>query len=170
MESRIAFLNGQLDRLQQFFPRVEGRATFLMALVLAQLGIVAANFPIEQPFGFTAFLGYLTVCCAGLSIWKIYGVLFPHLDPAPRPSLIYFDDIAKRSEIAFAAEIKDAHDAVLVDDLASQIWRNSEILATKFRLIKHAFLAAAFGIPPWLVFLAIVALTSGRNPMGGANG
>lgn len=164
MNERLGLLLGQLDRLQGFFPRVEGRATFLFAAILAQLGILAVNFPLERPWTFTGAVSAVAVVFLSLTVWRIYGSLFPHLKPAPRPSLLYFVDVAGMNELDFVARAKNAHDAELLDDVASQIWRNSEILAIKFRRIREAFQFAAVALPLWLCALALIALETGRVP------
>jgi hypothetical protein len=164
MDRQLVMLLAQLDRLQLFYPRVEGRATFLFAVVLAQLGILAANFPLKDPISFSGFLAGFTVLLHALCIWRIYGTLFPHLDPAPRSSLVYFGDVAKLDELTYCRRIKAISDVELVDDVASQVWRNSEILALKFSRMKQAFQVAAFALAPWLFFLATVAINSGVTP------
>lgn len=70
MNDRLGLLLGHLDRLQGFFPRVEGRATFLFAVVLAQLGILAVNFPLYRPWSFLGFISVLTVVLLSLTIWR----------------------------------------------------------------------------------------------------
>lgn len=90
--------------------------------------------------------------------------MFPHLRSAPRPSLLYFSDIADLAELDFVARAKNVHDAEIIDDVASQIWRNSEILTIKFRRIRQAFQLAALALPPWLLALAMIAFDTGRLP------
>lgn len=42
------FATTQLDRLLAFFPRVDGKASFVLALNVALLGVMAVNFPIRH--------------------------------------------------------------------------------------------------------------------------
>ena len=46
-QSPTAFATDQLNRLMGFFPRVEAKASFILALDIAMLGVLAANFPVR---------------------------------------------------------------------------------------------------------------------------
>jgi hypothetical protein len=73
-------------------------------------------------------------------------------------SLIYFREIAKRTETRFIddfiAQAEDAH----TRDLLGQVWRNSEILKMKYDALKIAFVLSALALIPWVIFLALAAV------------
>lgn len=158
-----AFALGQLDRLQGFYPRVEGKASFLFALNIGLGGILAANVPatLASPPGIFAVVAALLI---GFSLFNLSSAFFPHLAPAPRSSVLYFGDVAALSAGAFMTQVKGLSDADLLDDIHCQIWRNSEILAIKFRRTEVAFRFTAVALVPWFLFLTATAALTGEVP------
>ena len=80
-------------------------------------------------------------------------------------SLIYFREIAVRTETKFIDEFTKQSSAEHAKDLLAQVWRNSEILKAKFDRLKIAFVFLALSIPPWVVSLVIFSIkTSASRP------
>ena len=73
-------------------------------------------------------------------------------------SLVYFREIASRTESKFIDEFMKQTETDHVKDLLGQVWRNSEILKDKFDYLKTAFVFVALAIPPWVVSLVIFAV------------
>ena len=76
--------------------------------------------------------------------------------------MIYFREIANRTEHKFIEEFKGQTDEQRVSDLLRQVWRNSEILKIKFDSLKMAFALLAWAMIPWVISLALFA--SYNNP------
>ena len=76
-------------------------------------------------------------------------------------SLIYFREIACRTETNFIDAIRAEEEESRVKDLLGQVWRNSCILTAKFDALKWAFILMALAIIPWG---ATVALFSSQSP------
>ena len=91
------------------------------------------------------------------SLFHIYWCVFPHLKGGAN-SLIYFREIAGRTELDFADAFLSRADEGHTRDAAGQIWRNSAILKLKFDYLKRAFVLTMLAIAPWVGFLASVAL------------
>ena len=72
--------------------------------------------------------------------------------------MIYFREIAKRTEAKFIDEFMAQSDDAHIRDLLGQAWRNSEILKMKFDAIKIAFILSAIALLPWTAFLALAAV------------
>lgn len=83
----------------------------------------------------------------------LYVCAFPQLKGGAG-SLVYFGEIARRTEVTFSSEFKAATAEERLDDIASQIWRNSQILETKFNAVKWAFIWTAIALVPWCWYLA----------------
>lgn len=163
MNDARAFALGQLDRLQGFYPRVEGKASFLFAMNIGLGGILAANVPatLPSPPGIFATAAGLMI---GFSLFHLSSAFFPHLDPAPRPSVLYFGDVAKLSAGDFMSHLNGLTDDDLMADIQCQIWRNSEILAIKFRRTEIAFRFTAVALVPWFLFLTATTALTGKVP------
>jgi hypothetical protein len=94
------------------------------------------------------------------SLWFLYRVAFPALDGG-HESLIYFREIALRTESSFIDGFTAQNEVPRVKDLLGQVWRNSCILTAKFDALKRAFILMALAILPWAT---AVALFSSQHP------
>jgi hypothetical protein len=71
--------------------------------------------------------------------------------------LVYFREVARRTEAKFIDEFMAQDEAAYAKDLLGQAWRNSEILVEKFNHLRLAFVFMALAVFPWVVSLAIFA-------------
>jgi hypothetical protein len=146
----------QLDRVLNFFPRVELNISVVLGVNLGMLALLATNAPPIKYFeGYMTF-PILTTVFIGLSLWHISQGLFPRLDGGSQ-SLIYFREIANRTESKFISEFRSQKEDELINDILGQVWRNSEILKKKYDHLKYAFIMLALAIIPWLISLALFA-------------
>ena len=158
------FAVGQFDRLQGFYPRVEGKASFLFALNVGMAGVLAANLPVKNFLTHAAIPAWVSLLLLAFSTYRLFGTFFPHLKGAKHKGLIYFGDIAALSSDDYIQRMKAYTDAELEHDALCQIWRNSEILQKKYDRAKYAFQATGLALVPWLLFISIVA-SSGTTPI-----
>lgn len=164
-KDRLDLCAKQLDRVLSFFPRVEAKASFLFAVNSTMLGVLALNVQRVDFFSWshsTAAIASMGLLAA--SLWFIYRCTFPNL-AGGHSSLIYFREIAKLREAEFIAAFRSLSKGRLFDDLASQTWRNSEILTIKFRSMKTAFILTALALIPWTAFLLIASVTHSQFPI-----
>lgn len=155
----------QLDRVLSFFARVEAKASFLFAIDTGLLALIAVNLRMTD---FGLWLVMLPALIAVLlvigSLWFIYQCHFPKLDGGGG-SLIYFVEIAKRTEARFITECEGLDDAALTKDYLGQTWRNAQILATKFSHVKMAFTLTGLALLPWFLFLVAASVTGAQTPV-----
>jgi hypothetical protein len=155
----------QLDRILSFFPRVEGKASFLFAVDSALLGVIAIN---AQKKDFVIWYHALAMATSAAlicaSLYFVYLCIFPSLKGG-HSSLIYFREIAKLREAEYMASVKAISENDLLDDFIGQVWRNSEILGKKFDYIKKAFILTSLALLPWLTFLVLAALSHPELPL-----
>jgi len=147
----------QLDRVLAFFPRADAKASVLLAVDTGMLAVLASNLPGSNSFDRTLLIILVPVFFIGGSLWHLYLGAFPSLEGG-HDSLIYFREIAKRTESRFIEEFSSQSDDGYAKDVLSQVWRNSEILRQKFNHISSAFNWMAVAILPWvgcLVFLSV---------------
>lgn len=160
------FATAQLDRLMGFFPRVEAKASFILALNIAMLGVMAFNFPVRDLGSPRACFGIIAALFLAVSLWQLYVVLFPDLKPGDKPSLLYFRDISKMGWRGYHKAVVSLTDEELLEDVTCQIWRNSEILKIKFDRTQCAFVLTLLALPFWLLLLLAATLRAGRFILG----
>ena len=150
----------QLSMIHQFFPRIDAKATFLFGIVSAQIAFAATKLSaatlsiwwVSIPLALFAVMAMIVVL-------MVYRCAFPDLKGGHN-SLIYFAEISKRTESSFCDAILSIESEELREEIATQIWRNSEIVAEKFRHLKAAMIAIMLGLVPWAAFIAATAFAS----------
>lgn len=157
-ELLMEFAGKQLDRVLAFFPRVEAKISALFAVDVAMLASLAINAR-AQDFAvwYLASLGVIAIVALCGSIWFLYRASFPQLKGGSS-SLIYFHEIAERTESIYLTEMKDADAEKLATELLAQVWRNSEILRYKFIDVKHGFICTAVSVPFWFLALLFASM------------
>lgn len=148
----------QLDRVLSFFPRVDAKGSFLFALDTGLLALLALNLqPEDFRVWFLIVPAISVLLIVGTSLYFLYRCSFPWLKGGA-DSLIYFREIAKRTEVKFIDEFIVQTDNAHTRDLLGQVWRNSEILKMKYDGIKISFVLSALALIPWTIFLALAAV------------
>ncbi|MGA2214171.1 MAG: Pycsar system effector family protein [Bryobacteraceae bacterium] len=151
----------QLTLILSFFSRVDAKASALLAIDTGMLAVLATNAPpIAAITPLSGVLAGVTVAVLAASLWFLYRVAFPALDGG-HESLIYFREIAKRTESNFIDAFSAQEEVPRVKDLLGQVWRNSCILTQKSDALKRAFILMALAIIPWAI---AVALFSSQHP------
>jgi hypothetical protein len=155
IEEQISASEKSLERVLSFFSRIENRASVLFAINTAMLAFLGTNSPALKYF--TEWYMFIVVIPIGLivgSLWCIYKCHFPKLDGG-QSSLLYFREISARTEVKFIGEYKKLSKDGYLEDILSQVWRNSEILKEKFDYLKCAFIFLALAIFPWIISLSV---------------
>ena len=156
-KERLALAERQLDRTQLFFPRVDSKATGLFAVAAGELALLLINVKYgDLKIWYVAIPVALTVL---LLLW-VFACLHRCAHPETRGgagSLVYFQEIAARTETNYVKEYLAGTEESLAADFAGQTWRNSEILTHKFDYVKKASVALAWSLLPF--FLALLALS-----------
>lgn len=165
MPDRLTLAASQLDRVLAFFPRIEGKASFLFAVDLGLIGTIAVGFPVREWVAAPGIFGSIAALILTFSVWRLLQAYAPHLDGPDRRSLIYFRDIAGLSEPDYDNQLRSVTEDNLAADFASQIWRNSEILRIKFDFVEAAFRATAIALLPWVGYLLTATLHTGSIPI-----
>lgn len=147
----------QLNLVLSFFSRVDAKASVVLGVDTAMAGYLAGRMPSLKTMPYWQTLIPLAAfLLIGNSIWQLFKGAFPNLSGG-NSSLVYFREIARRTEAKFIEEFIAQDEAAYVRDLLGQTWRNSEILVEKFNHLRLAFVLMAFAVLPWVVSLAIFA-------------
>jgi hypothetical protein len=153
----------QLNLVLGFFPRAEAKSSVLLAIETGMLAVLGTNAPPLK--GFSPLMLTVTGIALALlaaSIVTLYRGAFPRLKGG-HESLVYFREIATRTEHRFVEEFKAQSEERLATELLGQVWRNSEILRTKFDCLKTAFVLMALAIPAWLAATLLFAAYNGQT-------
>jgi hypothetical protein len=142
--------------------RVDSQAAVLLGAIVAMLAVLGANAPPLSMMDRSAIFGLVPLLLLLASLQELYGGAFPRLEGGQQ-SLVYFKEIAARTESRFIAEFRSVNADWYLDDLLGQVWRNSEILALKFQHLRMAFQLLAWALVPWLATLLLFA---GQGPAG----
>jgi hypothetical protein len=111
------------------------------------------NWPPRWPL----LIPFAACCLIFISIWHLYKIAFPVLKGG-KSSLVYFREIAARTEAKFIEEFAAQPEAEYAKDVLGQVWRNSEILVDKFNHLKCAFIFMALSVLPWTIALIQLAI------------
>lgn len=87
-----------------------------------------------------------------ISLYFLYRGSFPDLKGG-EGSLVFFREIVQQREMRFVERYLSTADEVLAKDILSQVWRNSVILHTKFKLLKNSYKVLIGSVVPWIVAL-----------------
>jgi hypothetical protein len=157
----------QLDRVQNFFPRLDSKVSALFAITSGEIAVATINL---APDDFKLwYIAVPAVCFALLTIgtlWFLYKCTFPHLDGGNN-SLIYFKEVAKLTEQDYVRRFTTYVASDRLNDLAGQIWQNSKIATLKYDYLKRAMLFSVFSLLPWTATLLATSLTHWRAPLAG---
>lgn len=164
-KDQLALVERQLDRILNFFPRVDGKATGLFAVASAELAVLLLNLQFgDFERWYVAIPVFACALLLSLTFFWLYRCSYPHLEGG-KGSLIYFQEIATRTEGDYRRELREAEIDRLIDDLVGQIWRNSEILKLKFGYLKKASISLVWSLLPFGIAIAANALIHSQIPL-----
>ena len=160
----------QLDRLQSFYPRVEAKAAFLLALNLGLVAVAAVNFDMSNVTKMPRIGGSPVVFLAAafwiplliLSTGHLIPTFVPHLRGGTKKSKIFFGDIAAKDCAEFIDVWRRDSISERLTDALIQIWRNSEILRIKYKHADYAYKLSLYALSPWLVGLGSMVWAAGK--------
>ena len=161
----IDIIQRQLDRVLAFFPRVEARINALFGantLILA-IGALNVSAP-DLKLLFVTLPAILAIAGLLASYVFLYRANFPDVKGG-QGSLVHFAEIEKRSEEDYHSELLACSDERFREDLVGQIWRNSQILCSKYVFVRKAIIATTLSLLPFLIFLAVTASIYARLPI-----
>jgi hypothetical protein len=157
MDTKDSIIRSQdlFSKILSFFPRIDAKNSSLLAIDAAMLGFLVTKIPPLVSFTeWYMFIPIIPAVLLAVSLWFIYHSAFPVLEGGSS-SLIYFREIANRTESKFIQEFKAQSEEDYLNDVLGQIWRNSEIAKKKYEGVKIAFNFLALSVIPWLISLAI---------------
>lgn len=162
MESELplSVAKDQLNLVLSFFSRVDAKASVLLAVDTAMAGYLASHLPsLNSVPSWRLLVPFLSYVLIAVSYWNLYKGAFPNL-VGGHQSLVYFREIAKRTESKFIEEFTAQSETDYTKELLGQAWRNSVILVEKFDHMKRAFIFTALAVLPWIISLAQSAMSA----------
>ena len=155
LSDQIAAAKDQLNRTLGLFPRVDGKASVILAVDTSMLALLTTRASPYVSLRWEWIPIGLAVFMLAMSLWHVHKEAFPTLAGGER-SLLYFREIAKLDEASYLSRWDAMADADYINDLLKQVWRNSEILTEKFDHIRLALNYMLAAIIPWLVSIVLV--------------
>ena len=116
------------------------------------MAVFTANIPPLKTIQFNDLIALGFFLLIILSLYHLYKCAFPNLEGG-YTSLIYFREIASKSQLKYAETFKAQTEEFYLEDLIEQVWRNSEILKEKYHHIKYAFIFLLLSLIFWLPVL-----------------
>ena len=154
----LSVCRDELALVLSFFARVDTKASVVLAVDTGMIGYLAAHLPVWASIRWWESLApACTVALLTWSFWYLYKGAFPQLKGG-EGSLVYFREIARRTETRFVDEFMSQQEPAYIKDVLSQVWRNAEILKAKFDCLKYSFIFMAVSVVPWTISLAVFAL------------
>lgn len=145
----------QLDRVLSFFPRVEGKASFLFAINVGMLAVAFTNLDyVDVSTWFIMVPLVAALICSAFAIFNVGTVVRPDLYGG-KDSVIYFGSIANMGEKEFVDKFKACDTEEAVNEILKQVHRNSEILKEKFVSVSRSLFWTTISTVPWSVYLII---------------
>lgn len=164
---RLEVAERQLALVQSFFPRLDSKVSAMFAISSAQIAVAALNLSADDlKLWYVAIPATAFLLAIIYTLISLYRCAYPHLEGGSQ-SLVYFAEIAKRTESDYIKQYAAVSVKDLTDDLSGQIWRNSEIVSTKYRWLNRSTIAAMLSLIPWTMFLLATSLTHWRVPVVG---
>ena len=158
-------IDAQLSRVLDFFPRVDTKASGLFAVDSAILTIAALNVkPADLQLWYVGGPAVLTVIGLLASYFYLYRCNFP-VTSGGEGSLIYFVEVQKRTEANYIEEYEDADEQRYRRDLLGQVWRNSQILCSKYKDVSAALRWTLAALLPFAVLLSTTAYVHSTMPV-----
>src|SRR5262245_17647657 len=121
----IEIARDNLARVLGFYGRVDTMLSVILALNLALLAVLTANTPAVRQLDWYSLSALLFLLLAVITFYHLYKCAFPRLDGGV-VSLIYFREIANKTEIEYCEQFKNQKQDDYLDDLIEQTWRNSK--------------------------------------------
>jgi len=146
----------QLQLVLGFFSRVDTKLSVGLGINLGMLAMLSTRIP--RPEDLTLLVsvsGVLFLTPLTLSFWNLWWAYFPELRGGS-DSLIFFRRIETLTESDFLRACETRTLDAFERDLLGQCWRNSKILAVKFKCLKRSYLATALTIAPWMALITLL--------------
>jgi hypothetical protein len=156
IENEIEVAKVQLERVLGFFASVDSKASVALGVNVAMLGLLAANAPSAKLLNPWDLFSIPPVGLIGISLFNLYQCSFPRLEGG-KASLVYFREIADRTEAKYIEEFRAESGDQHLKDLLGQVWQNSKILRQRYELLRKSLIFLAWGTVTWTICLAIFA-------------
>ncbi|NMI05036.1 hypothetical protein HF638_13740 [Paenibacillus sp. SZ31] len=175
-----ALIGGILERTSFWIGNVDAKASFLLSITGVILGFVLSNESIEKTVDYLYYhfdyketqsliglvhilIFFLAIVCITLALWAFLNTLRGKVDQKKirqrgleKKSLLFWGGIADRKYKEYVDDLNEVKVEQLRNDMNTQIYVNSFITTTKFRVYNHGITLLKLG----LVFLVIYKFIS----------
>lgn len=155
-KARLSLAQWTLDKNLGWIAASEVKSGFTFAVAASMLGVLYAGINSLQWFWpCLLYLGATSAFLLGISIICTIMVVIPRLK-TPNDSLFFFGSISQKSMSEYKDEFLDGTTKNLLEDIVSQIHRNSQIAVKKQRLVRVGIIFLVLGLIPWLLSVLLI--------------
>lgn len=155
----------QLDRVQSFIPRIDARVSAMFAIVSAQIAIAALNLEIDDlKAWWVATPAVVFFIAAVFCVISLYRCVHPNLVGGSN-SLVFFGTVSKLREAEYIDKMRAVSEEEYIKDVLGQVWRNSQIVAEKYKNLRAAGTAIMISLLPWTMLLLALSLGKWSLPL-----
>lgn len=143
-----------LDQWHSFFSRIDTKSSVILGIDTGMMGYLASKLPSPNAWDLWMIVALVPIVLIIVSMAQLYYCSFPQLNGG-YDSLVFFKEIAKRTEARFISDFMAQSHEELMQDMLGQVWRNSEILTFKFACLRRAYIFCACAVIPWACAVAV---------------
>ncbi len=150
---RTRLIESNLSRMIDWIGKHDTKASFVLGIATAMLGVLASCFAKAPNAGVYA-KALVVVATALLSavFWFLFRGTFPDTSvarPSESPSLLFFGTVARMEPAEFRDRVKNLDTETHLQDLSHQCLEIAGIVAQKFESLRWAYRFLFMSLLPW---------------------
>ena len=153
---RLEVADQALARNLAWIAAADAKAPTVLAIDYAMLAVLATLIPNLAMVQTTALIAAAIAGAMLLaSVGYLSAVVFPHFTGLKRTS-IFFVTAAAQSEQEYVQRVASGPTTELIEDIATQAYRNAVIAKSKYRNLRSAMLLLFLSTVPWITAIALL--------------
>jgi Family of unknown function (DUF5706) len=157
-KARLSLAQWTLDKNLGWIAASEVKSAFTFAAAASMLGVLYSS--ISSIVWLSPCLVYLAITSfllLGVACLHTILVVIPRLG-GPSDSLLFFGVASQKTIEEYKKQFLESSSREMLEDMASQIHRNSEIANKKQRLVKRGIIFLILGAIPWILSMSLVLI------------
>ena len=153
---RLSLAQWTLDKNLGWIAASEVKSAFIFAAAASMLGVLYSGInSLQWLWPCLLYLGAASLVLLGVSIICTISVVIPRLK-SPNDSLFFFGSISQKTNDGYRDEFLNGANEDFLEDIVSQIHRNSQIAVKKQKLVKTGIIFLLLGLIPWALSVLLI--------------
>lgn len=158
LKARLSLAQWILDKNLGWIAASEIKSAFTFAAAASMLGVLYAGVSSAQwPSPCLIYLAIAAFLLLIISCFHTILVVIPRLS-GPSNSLLFFGATSQKSRDQYTNQFLECGSEEILQDIAIQIHRNSEIAHRKQTLVKRGIIFLILGATPWLLSMMLALI------------